>query len=273
MERDFLNNIVHRDFFIQYLLSSIANSTYRTLNSRFKYMTTVNEWIAVFSEKKYSKNLLKNDYGVDYDTKSKQKSILNVLYLHKIKFGNENIIIVRTPGRVNLMGRHIDHQGGCVNLIAIDREIFLTASLRNDQKVIGYNFEDEKFPVVKFDLSNLEKITEESWVNIVNDTKIIGNLRDPGGDWSNYFKAAYLRLIHFSKEKKILGANICALGNIPIAAGLSSSSALTVGILLALLTLNNINLKEKDLVNLSAEAEWFVGTRGGAGDDKKIISN
>lgn len=234
-------------------------------------MTTVEEWIAIFSNKESSENFLKKDYGEDYDCDTKLESILNLLNVHKIKFGNENVIIVRAPGRVNLMGRHIDHQGGCVNLIAIDREIFLTASLRNDQKVIGYNFEYAQFPEISFDFSNLEEMIQDSWINIINDKKIISNLRDPDGDWSNYFKAAYLRLIHLFKEKKLFGANFCVLGNIPIAAGLSSSSALIVGILFALLTLNNISLEEKDLVNMCAEAEWFVGTRGGAGDHVAII--
>ena len=91
-------------------------------------MTTVEEWIAIFSNKESSENFLKKDYGEDYDCDTKLESILNLLNVHKIKFGNENVIIIRAPGRVNLMGRHIDHQGGCVNLIAIDREIFLTAS-------------------------------------------------------------------------------------------------------------------------------------------------
>ena len=44
------------------------------------------------------------------------------------------ILIARAPGRMNIMGRHVDHQGGHTNLMAIDREVLLAASARDDDK-------------------------------------------------------------------------------------------------------------------------------------------
>ena len=117
-------------------------------------MPSVDDWIAFFTNSLQSKKLLKADYGVDYhDFKGKQKSILELLKLHKNKFGNEDIIIVRAPGRINLMGRHVDHQNGLVNLIAIDKEIFITASIRKDFRLVAHNF-FFNFPNIKIDLSN-----------------------------------------------------------------------------------------------------------------------
>ena len=39
------------------------------------------------------------------------------------------ILIVRAPGRVNIMGRHIDHQWGRTNLMAIDREVVMAEKI------------------------------------------------------------------------------------------------------------------------------------------------
>ena len=38
---------------------------------------------------------------------------------------------MRSPGRINLMGRHIDHQGGTVNVMAVNREIIMVAAPRD----------------------------------------------------------------------------------------------------------------------------------------------
>ncbi|MBD3342312.1 MAG: hypothetical protein GF353_24645, partial [Candidatus Lokiarchaeota archaeon] len=109
------------------------------------------------------------------------------------------------------------------------------------------------------------------WDHFVNNTKLINQLRAPNGSWENYLKGAYLRLLNKFQTQIIYGANLCVKGNIPIASGLSSSSALTVGALKTISYLNNLNLSEDTLINLCAEAEWFVGTRGGAADHAAIV--
>ena len=235
-------------------------------------MPSVEDWIAFFTNSLQSKKLLKADYGVDYyDFKGKQKSILELLKLHKNKFGNEDIIIVRAPGRINLMGRHVDHQNGLVSLIAIDKEIFITASIRKDFRLIAHNGDKVNFPELTIDFSTLTSEICNNWLDVINNANFIQKYRLPKGKWDNYLKAAYLRLINLFGLDKIYGANICVSGNILIAAGLSSSSALTVGIFKALSDLNKMNIKEKVMINLCAEAEWFVGTRGGSADQVAII--
>lgn len=42
------------------------------------------------------------------------------------------VLIARSPGRVNLMGRHVEHRGGFTNYMAINREVILVAGARND---------------------------------------------------------------------------------------------------------------------------------------------
>lgn len=234
-------------------------------------MASVENWISLFKDKARSIEYLKNDYGVKYHKfEEKRELLLSLLKLHKEKFGNEEIIIVRAPGRINLMGRHIDHQGGDVNLIAIDQEIFITAALRKDSKIVAYNIDENSFRYIHFDFSSLNSRVLKNWQELLNSEDLLMEYRSPGGSWDNYIKAAYLRIANRCNNEKILGANLCVSGNIMIAAGLSSSTALTTGIFSAFLELNKIQLNDDEIINLCAEAEWFVGTRGGSSDQIAI---
>ena len=62
------------------------------------------------------------------------------------QFGESaQVFLVRAPGRLNLMGRHIDHRGGFVHPIALPREILLAVRPRNDDTVTVHHAEPEKF--------------------------------------------------------------------------------------------------------------------------------
>ncbi|MHA1148933.1 MAG: galactokinase [Promethearchaeota archaeon] len=235
-------------------------------------MPSIEDWTQLFKDKARAASILEADYGKDYyEFDKKHRLILDLLKFHGEKFGNEDIIIVRAPGRLNLMGRHIDHQGGNVNLLAIDKEFFITASIREDIKIIAYNKEESKFHKIEFDPSIIELNVNEEWTSITNDHQFLQLFRSLQGDWENYIKAALLKLLHSYTEQQIKGANICIVGTIPVAAGLSSSSALVIGILRALISLNKIEIADYELINLASKAEWFVGTRGGASDHAAII--
>ena len=234
-------------------------------------MASVDNWISLFKDRTGSKEYLKNDYGVKYHKfEEKRELLLSLLKLHKEKFDNEEIIIVRAPGRINLMGRHIDHQGGDVNLIAIDQEIFITAALRKDSKISVYNIDENSFRNFQFDFSSLNSKLLKDWKELLNSEDFLLKYRSPGGIWDNYIKAAYLRIVNRFNKIDFLGANICISGNIMIAAGLSSSTALIVGTFQAFLELNKIRLNDDEIIDLCTEAEWFVGTRGGSADQIAI---
>ena len=66
------------------------------------------------------------------------------------------------------------------------------------------------------------------------------------------------------------GADIIVAGDIPIAAGLSSSSALVVAAAEAIVAVNQLNIFPSQLIDLCGEGEWFVGTRGGTADHAAI---
>ena len=69
---------------------------------------------------------------------------------------------------------------------------------------------------------------------------------------------------------KLRDADVIVNGNIPIAAGLSSSSALTVAAAEAVVAVNQLDTFPAQFIDLCGEGEWFVGTRGGSADHAAI---
>ncbi|MBM3333328.1 hypothetical protein FJY63_01580, partial [Candidatus Sumerlaeota bacterium] len=67
------------------------------------------------------------------------------------------------------------------------------------------------------------------------------------------------------------GMNAVVCGDVPRSVGLSSSSAVFVAAATALARLNGIEIEPDRLVGLCGEGEWFVGTRGGAGDHAAMV--
>ena len=62
--------------------------------------------------------------------------------------------------------------------------------------------------------------------------------------------------------------NALTAGNIPIAAGLGSSSALVVASAEALVRINHLDFTPEEFITICGTAEWYVGTRGGFGDHR-----
>ena len=180
-------------------------------------------------------------------------------------------IIVCSPGRVNLMGRHIDHQGGTCNLMAIDREIVIAASPRDDDRVNLWNADSGAYPFRTFTFSELTAdIDWKDWLRTLDSQYVQRLVSGSAGDWVNYVKGAALRLQHRYPDRRLRGLDGVVCGEIPVGAGLSSSSALTVAASEAFTELNALNVRPRELVDLCGEAEWFVGTRGGSSDHAAI---
>jgi len=217
--------------------------------------------------------LLRSCYGNHLDLcEEKRRALLRATKLFIERFGGgEPVAIVRAPGRVNLMGRHVDHRGGCVNLMAIDREHILVARPRKDAVVRARNAAPGQFGDIEFSVDDLlRQVRLDDWREFVDSEAVTRLVRDLKGDWGNYLKAPMLRLQQQFKDRHICGVDCVVSGDIPVAAGLSSSSALVVAMAEALVLANRMDVSPHDLVDVCGEGEWFVGTRGGSGDHAAI---
>lgn len=159
--------------------------------------------------------------------------------------------LVRAPGRVNLIGEHTDYNGLPVCPMAISQEIRLAFAPREDNwvelKNINSSFPDRRFQI-NGSIAPYEK-----------------------GDWGNYVKAAVTGILAQEKLTKVRGLNILADGEVPIASGLSSSTALVVASALAFLTVNDCSWERTALAEVLTRAEKFVGTEGGGMDQAAIL--
>ena len=197
------------------------------------------------------------------------------LQLFAEAFGKERqVIVARSTGRINLFGMHIDHRGGPVNPIAIN-ELFLVASPRDDDIVRVRNVE-ATYPEETFSIGEcLPRYKIDDWDSWCHDA-LEARRDDPAVTWTNYVRAPilYLQQLKTSSEgdfePPLRGMDVVISGTVPRSAGLSSSSSIVVATADSCLRLNNIAMEPMDFIDLCGYGEWYVGTRGGAGDHAAI---
>jgi N-acetylgalactosamine kinase len=165
--------------------------------------------------------------------------------------GALQVSLARAPGRINLIGEHTDYNGLPVLPFAIHRDLAAAFAPRGDDRVVLHNL-NPAYPPREFRL-------EPSIPPYAT------------GDWGNYCKAASQGILdHFQAEdrKPVVWRGLDAVihGDIPPAAGLSSSSALVVLGALMLLAANRQDIPGQQLATLLARAEHYVGTQGGGMD-------
>ncbi|MFC1452878.1 galactokinase family protein [Verrucomicrobiota bacterium] len=212
-------------------------------------------------------------YGDDESVLEERTAALLATLEHaQTVLGSETpVLIVRSPGRVNVLSRHIDHQGGNCNLITMGYETLMAVHAREDDTVRLFNVDDERFPRREFSIGDLvSDLPWDDWLSLVNSEKVSRMVKTYGGDWSQYVMAAVLRLQKKFSDRKLRGMDIIVKGNVPMAAGLSSSSSLVVGAAEATIAVNRLDTFPAQFVDLCGEGEWFVGTRGGSADHAAV---
>jgi galactokinase len=150
---------------------------------------------------------------------------------------------VAAPGRVNLIGEHIDYHGLPVLPIALDRRVRVTFRPRSDRRITAVSA-----PYGPREFEWTEKLEPVA-----------------RGDWENYLRAAARVAATFVGGSR-MGIDAEVASDLPAAAGLSSSSALLVAFTLGLLRANGYNPTFEELMAVLPDGEQFVGTRGGGMD-------
>ncbi len=186
------------------------------------------------------------------------------------------LLLARSAGRINLVGIHIDHRGGDVNPIAV-RETWFLCEPRADDVLDCASCNGSLFPRSKFSIREElggERIAD--WDRWTQGMAAKRRTAGTAGDWTNYVKAAALYLEHIRPTLSppagapLRGMNMLVSGTVPFCGGLSSSSSIVVGTAEALIHINGLPISARELVDICGSAEWYVGTRGGAGDHAAI---
>ncbi|MEA3431412.1 MAG: galactokinase [candidate division WOR-3 bacterium] len=152
-------------------------------------------------------------------------------------------VIVKAPGRVNLIGEHTDYNEGFVLPIAIDRYTTILVSRRRDKKVRLYDLKYKESD--EFDLDSIEHTELHRW--------------------SNYQKG--IAKVLMDKGYKIGGIDAMIYGEVPEGAGLSSSASVEIATLLSLKRLYEIDIEPLEIIKLARKAEnEFVGVKCGIMD-------
>jgi galactokinase len=149
---------------------------------------------------------------------------------------------VTAPGRVNLIGEHIDYHGLAVLPMALRRGVRVAFQARTDRRIRA--------------ASQGYGTREFEWTDHLEPVA--------AGDWENYLRAAAEVSWKFCRNP--VGIDVEISSDLAAAAGLSSSSALIVAFTLGLLRANGYNPGFEDLMRVLPEGEQFVGTRGGGMD-------
>jgi galactokinase len=161
------------------------------------------------------------------------------------RFGHGPDLVVRAPGRVNLIGEHTDYNDGFVLPCAIGPATMVAVSKRHDNnvEVVAADFGDVG------DQFSLEPPLE-------------GNIEQP---WADYVRGMMLALQNAGYA--LSGAKIAIAGNLLKGAGLSSSASLAVALGKAMSALTGIDIDNTRLAQIAQRAECdFVGTKCGIMD-------
>ena len=162
---------------------------------------------------------------------------------------DREILINRTPGRLDLMGGNDDYTGGLVFETTIREATLVAVQPRSDRNVHIYN------PAVKsigwkeqieFSLDDLVEGDQAKPLEVVRDWIN----RDPKSSWCAYILGDLYYLIKYFPEKVTNGFSLYLESDVPLGKGVSSSAALEVAPMKALAEMYGIQVEGVKL------AEW-----------------
>ena len=172
------------------------------------------------------------------------------------------------PGRIEIFGKHTDYAGGRSLVAAVPRGFIVAAAPRDDESVVAY---------------------DARWNSAMRID--VGNGDQAFAGWPNYV-AVVVRRLAGNFPGAALGADIAFASDLPRSAGISSSSALVVGIARALITRDRLDQRpewseaiqsqldlagylgavENGLTFKSLAGTSGVGTLGGSEDHTAILN-
>lgn len=161
------------------------------------------------------------------------------------RFGTPATVLVRAPGRVNLIGEHTDYSGLPVMPIAIDRTTTIAVAPTGDAMVRAVSATFEEAAEIHRSVGRMPYVA-----------------------WHRYVAGALKELAEIAPGR---GANILIESDLPAQGGLSSSSALTVGLVAALSQAWESPMNAEEAARTATRAERLVGVETGGMDQQVAV--
>ncbi|CCG22443.1 Gal1 galactokinase [Candida orthopsilosis Co 90-125] len=199
-----------------------------------------------------------NDLSFYSNPKAHNSRYADLVASFMANFPNDEIeFFARSPGRVNLIGDHIDYNYFPVLPMAIEVDVVAAVSTNEKGVIAISNTDAAKFP------KETVAIGKDSGFAIDKEHHT----------WANYFKCGLIVAAKFLEERsgegkhKLKGMNITFSGTVPTGGGLSSSAAFCVASTLAVLYANGIeNISKADLTRITVVSEHYLGLNNGGMD-------
>lgn len=170
----------------------------------------------------------------------------NLVSSFEAKYGRKAEFLARAPGRVNIIGEHIDYCGYAVLPMAIEQDVTIACSTNNRGELRFGNVNERQYP---------------------DHTCPVEGFTIDGHTWYNYLLCGFKGIIESLNLSSPVGMDLLVDGNIPPSVGLSSSSALVCCAALTIAYANKVDLlSKKDFAELCAKCERYIGTEGGGMD-------
>jgi galactokinase len=189
----------------------------------------------------------------------------HLLHQFKADYGHSPQFVSRSPGRVNIIGEHIDYSLYSVLPMAITADVLLAVSIIDDPSPNSYkikvsNVQSTKFPSHEFDIP-YEAVEIDATVH----------------EWTNYFKSGLRGALELLRKKhgagfKAKSMEILMDGTVPAGGGLSSSAAFVSASALAVMFANGETSVDKtQLTELAIVSERAVGVNSGGMDQSASV--
>lgn len=188
----------------------------------------------------------------------------NLLLAFKSRYGRPAEFVSRSPGRVNLIGEHIDYSLFEVIPMAVTADVLIAVAIspaKGSPKVRIANVNQDKFPAREFDVGKDGEV----------------DINPESHEWTNYFKSGMRGATELLKKKGQSGIgeynmDILADGTVPSGGGLSSSAAFVCASALAVMKAYGVDtVDKKELCELAIVSERAVGVNSGGMDQSASV--
>lgn len=214
-----------------------------------------------------------------------RRRLADTAALHARKVGDAPSYLVRAPGRLNAFLEYLDMCAGDHMSTTIDGDVPAAITPRNDDVISVTNI-NPLFPATEISITEQfrafaeapwDRHAEELQDNWDNRSLIYPHYGRPQGNWLNYVLSPFIRTLWDQPTLPLRGADITfGEATAPFRAGTSSSSAIVVLSFLTMYLCNKDLLPKwsvQQICKMLGEAEWYVGTHGGANDQMTILRN